>query len=56
MKFILIQSGQTNLFYVCCPSKTDPSVAPQTKENIFFLMPIALGLKTMKVLEKNTLI
>ena len=24
------------LFYVCCPSKTDPSVAPKGKENIFF--------------------
>ena len=33
------------LFYVCCPSKTDPSVAPEGKENIFFLMPIAPGLK-----------
>ncbi len=32
------------LFYVCCPSKTDPSVAPQGKENLFILMPIAPGL------------
>lgn len=32
-------------FYVCCPSKTDPSVAPEGKENLFFLMPIAPGLK-----------
>lgn len=32
------------LFYVCCPSKTDPSVAPEGKENLFFLMPIATGL------------
>lgn len=28
-------------FYVCCPSKTDNTVAPQGKENIFILMPIA---------------
>ena len=32
------------LFYVCCPSKTDPSVAPEGSENIFVLMPIAIGL------------
>lgn len=29
------------LFYVCCPSITDPSVAPAGMENIFILMPIA---------------
>lgn len=33
------------LFYVCCPSKTDDSVAPAGHENIFILMPIAPGLK-----------
>ncbi|PQJ12505.1 phytoene desaturase [Flavipsychrobacter stenotrophus] len=33
------------LFYVCCPSKTDDSVAPSGMENLFILMPIALGLK-----------
>jgi len=33
------------LFYVCCPSKTDPSVAPQGMENLFVLVPIAVGLK-----------
>lgn len=33
------------LFYVCCPSKTDESVAPEGMENIFVLMPIATGLK-----------
>jgi phytoene desaturase len=32
------------LFYVCCPSKTDDSVAPAGCENLFFLMPIAPGL------------
>ena len=32
------------LFYVCCPSKTDPSVAPPDSENLFLLMPIATGL------------
>ena len=33
------------LFYVCCPSKTDPGVAPEGKENLFILIPIAPGLK-----------
>lgn len=33
------------LFYVCCPSKTDNSVAPEGKENLFLLMPIAIGIK-----------
>ncbi len=32
------------LFYVCCPSKTDPSVAPKGQENLFFLIPVAPGL------------
>lgn len=33
------------LFYVCCPSKTDPGVAPESDENVFVLMPLAPGLK-----------
>ncbi len=33
------------LFYVCCPSKTDPEVAPIGQENVFILMPIAPGLE-----------
>jgi phytoene desaturase len=32
-------------YYVCCPSKTDPSVAPEGKENLFFLVPVAPGLE-----------
>ncbi|SDM11650.1 phytoene desaturase family protein [Chryseobacterium taihuense] len=32
------------LFYVCCPSKTDKSVAPENGENVFLLMPIATGI------------
>ncbi|SOE21428.1 phytoene desaturase [Spirosomataceae bacterium TFI 002] len=32
------------LFYVCAPSKTDDTVAPVGKENIFILVPIAPGL------------
>ena len=33
------------LFYVCAPSVTDPSVAPEGKENIFILIPLAPGLE-----------
>ncbi|MFY7813999.1 MAG: phytoene desaturase family protein, partial [Chryseobacterium taeanense] len=33
------------LFYVCCPSKTDPSVAPENCENVFLLMPVAPGIE-----------
>ncbi|MEO5968003.1 MAG: phytoene desaturase family protein [Ferruginibacter sp.] len=54
------------LFYACCPSKTDNSLAPHNHENLFLLMPIATGindsesiredyfLKMMKRLEKHT--
>ncbi|MDN3669238.1 phytoene desaturase family protein [Echinicola jeungdonensis] len=33
------------LFYVCCPSKTDPTVAPEGMENLFVLIPLAPGLE-----------
>jgi phytoene desaturase len=33
------------LFYVCCTSKSDPTVAPAGQENIFILIPVAPGLK-----------
>jgi phytoene desaturase len=32
-------------FYISCPSKTDSTVAPEGCENIFFLIPVAPGLK-----------
>ncbi len=32
-------------YYVSCPSKTDPSVAPEGCENLFILVPVAPGLK-----------
>jgi phytoene desaturase len=39
-------SWPTNpLFYVCCPSKTDTTVAPPGHENVFILIPVAAGLK-----------
>lgn len=31
-------------FYVSCPSKTDPTVAPEGCENLFVLIPVAPGL------------
>ena len=32
------------LFYVCAPSRTDSTVAPEGHENLFVLMPVASGL------------
>lgn len=32
-------------YYVSCPSKIDPSVAPKNSENLFVLVPVAAGLK-----------
>lgn len=32
------------LFYVCAPSQTDHTVAPEGCENLFFLIPVAAGL------------
>lgn len=32
------------LFYVCCPSQSDATVAPEGHENLFLLMPLAPGL------------
>lgn len=32
------------LFYVCAPSATDNTVAPEGCENLFFLIPVAAGL------------
>eukprot|EP01012_Entosiphon_sulcatum_P064457 TRINITY_DN93290_c0_g1_i1.p1 TRINITY_DN93290_c0_g1~~TRINITY_DN93290_c0_g1_i1.p1 ORF type:complete len:364 (+),score=43.59 TRINITY_DN93290_c0_g1_i1:62-1093(+) len=33
------------LMYVCCPSKTDASVAPEGCENLFVLIPVAPGME-----------
>ena len=41
------------LFYACCPSKTDPSVAPENKENVFFLIPIAPGMEDTEEIRKT---
>ena len=41
------------LFYVCCPSKTDSTVAPEGCENLFLLMPIATDLEDSVLLRKQ---
>jgi len=41
------------LFYVCAPSKTDDSVAPKGKENLFVLMPIAPNLEDTEDLREH---
>jgi len=41
------------LFYVCCPSKTDDTIAPKGKENLFLLMPLAPGLEDTQELREK---
>ena len=38
------QWPENPLFYACCPSKTDKTVAPEGCENLFILIPTAPGL------------
>ncbi len=40
-------------YYICCPSKTDPTVAPKDGENIFILVPVAAGLKDTDVIRER---
>lgn len=41
------------LYYVCCPSKTDASVAPEGMENLFLLIPVAPGLKDTETIRER---
>lgn len=41
------------LFYVCCPSKTDPTVAPEGHENLFILMPLAPGIQDPETIREQ---
>lgn len=41
------------LFYACCPSKTDDSVAPVGKENLFLLIPLAPDLEDSKEMREK---
>lgn len=43
------------LFYICCPSKTDPNVAPVDHENIFILIPLAAGLEDSELRRQELL-
>lgn len=41
------------LFYVCCPSVTDSSVAPAGHENLFVLMPLATDIKDPEAIREQ---
>lgn len=41
------------LFYVCCTSKSDETVAPDGHENLFLLMPVAAGLEDSPALREK---
>lgn len=41
------------LFYLSAPSVTDTSVSPDGKENLFFLIPVASGMKDISAEEKE---
>ncbi|WPQ62569.1 phytoene desaturase family protein [Chitinophaga sancti] len=43
------------LFYLCCPSKTDTTVAPEGMENLFFLIPVAPGLEDTPIIRDHYL-
>lgn len=43
------------LFYSCCPSKTDTSVAPREHENVFLLMPLAIGIEDEEAIREKYL-
>jgi len=44
------------LFYACCPSKTDENVAPSGKENLFLLMPLAIGIEDEEAIREKYLL
>lgn len=44
------------LFYACCPSKTDPNVAPKGKENLFLLMPLGIGMNDEENIRESYLL
>lgn len=48
-----VQWPDNPLFYVCCPSKTDNTVAPEGMENLFVLIPVAAGLQDTEEIRKK---
>lgn len=47
------QWPENPLFYVCCPSKTDATVAPAGMENLFLLIPVATRLTSSESIEER---
>lgn len=47
------QWPQEPLFYVCCPSKTDSTVAPKGKENIFILIPVSTRIEDSNAIKQR---
>lgn len=43
------------LFYACCPSKTDPDIAPEGCENLFLLLPLTPGIHDDEVVREKYL-
>lgn len=41
------------LFYVCCTSKTDTTVAPEGHENVFILVPVAPNLEDTEAIRQK---
>lgn len=41
------------LFYACVPSITDKSVAPENHENLFLLMPVAIGIEDNETMREK---
>ena len=51
--YVTKQWPETPLFYVCCPSKTDITVAPDGMENLFILIPVATGLASSPLIKEK---
>ncbi|MFT3948031.1 MAG: phytoene desaturase family protein [Agriterribacter sp.] len=47
------QWPENPLFYVCCSSKTDDTVAPSGMENLFLLIPVATGLTSSESIKEK---
>jgi len=48
-----IEFPENPLYYVCCPGKTDTTIAPEGMENLFILIPIAAGLNDTPDIRKQ---
>jgi 1-hydroxy-2-isopentenylcarotenoid 3,4-desaturase len=48
-----ISDDPTYYIYICAPSKTDSSVAPEGNENLFILVPIAPGIEDTEEFRKD---